>query len=195
MRIEIGIPQFVYKALEIGHRLGETSPEERWKGDELDDLKKNFGINYSTIELAYPLKSAGFMAKRNPFAYSALVYLFSRDLRAFRHKSGLMERELKEAGKGQSFYITSPHLTGHILDAQGNPIVSIMEEKDGEIREIAIGNDGAQLRKFPAKLSDLIIDLKELERYANLALKVIYTDLESQGGMPKSDGLVLHINP
>ena len=201
MRIEIGLPQLVHKALDKGYKVGERQDgDESWKercgdAEDLDELKRVSGIRYPTIELTYPLKSAGFTARRNPFAYSALIYLVSRDPSAFRNKSGNFERELKEAGEGQRFYITSPHLTGHILDAQGNPIASIMEEKEGEIREIAIGNNGAQLRKFPIGLNDLKRDLKELEKYVNLALKVIYADLESLGRMPKSDGLVLYINP
>lgn len=59
------------------------------------------------------------------------------------------------------FFSTSPDLSGHILDASGKPIFSIMEEGEGKVREIAMGTDGACARPLPT-LNSLIADLTEL---------------------------------
>lgn len=106
MKIQINFPDLILAVLDKGYQLGREGilqEDEYKKDDDLEELRKISGIRYPTIEMPSPLKSAGFMAKRTPYSYCAVVSLYARGP-AFFNKSPCLERKVKEAGKGDSFF-------------------------------------------------------------------------------------------
>ena len=195
--IRIAKKEHFYNLLENLHKLdGEgEDPAEDWKktpDENVDKLKRSYGLNFQPAELPYPLSHVKLYLGREDSCFSAYLIIHPRDLNIFNGLSDRLERDFKGAGK--IFSPTTSYGTGYIIDKDGNIRASIMDCGQNCLgRDIGIGCNGAKTRKFDT-LKRFSRGLGELERAANTFLHSIYAPFV-KGEFVRLPETTVYLNP
>jgi len=199
MKLRIVGVSFVYECFAKLETLGEGcsgedfTAYEQEKEQEKNILRATCNLKFPIAELFMPLDFASFGAARVHNAYHASVFIGVRDPeKIFTGLSQKLEKSFEDLKSGEfKFYPTSVLGTGHFVNKDGEVAYSVTD-RDGHVRDIGLGCNGAIPRDFPSDKVDFGGEIVGLENIANAYVKCCYDNIGFVGNIPD---ITIHINP
>jgi hypothetical protein len=194
MKFKLEDPVFVFDTISNLYLLKDEE-EESWKrgceDEEVQRLRKRGGIQYSPIELPFPMNFAVFSAGRINDFYSACLSLAARDSKIYEGVSKLFKKILRE--NSYDFFPTLPDGAGYVLK-DGQTFLGIIEGGKGFIRGFNIGRGGSYPRSGEDKI-EFCKDLSCLVGITNLFLDACFS-LNGKGfKLERLPDIILHLTP